>query len=55
MDAKTIAAALRHYECVKKCMRAYHERKRQEKKDAGTYRGRGRPRKIPVEKETPVV
>jgi hypothetical protein len=41
----SIATALKHYEAVKRASNAYYERKRQAKKDAGTYRGRGRPKK----------
>ena len=48
MDAKINAeVAIRHYANLRKAQHAYNERQRQAKKDAGTYRGRGRPRKNP--------
>jgi hypothetical protein len=37
--------AVRNYENMKKASREYYARKKQQKIDAGTYRGRGRPRK----------
>lgn len=43
MDKTEIA--LRQYENLRKAQQMYLERKRQAKKDAGTYRPRGRPRK----------
>ena len=50
MDDQTkIAIALRHYENMKKAMNSYQERKRQAKKENGTYRPPGRPRKVAVE------
>jgi len=36
---------VRQYEALRKAQLDYLERKRQAKKDAGTYRPRGRPRK----------
>jgi len=41
-------AALRHYEAMKRAQKAYRERKRQALKDAGIYKGPGRPRKEPT-------
>lgn len=50
MDDQTkIAIALRHYESMKKAMNSYQERKRQAKKENGTYRPPGRPRKVATE------
>lgn len=43
---KYITSACNHYENMKKAQLAYYERKRQDKKESGTYRGRGRPRKV---------
>jgi hypothetical protein len=43
---KYITSACNHYENMKKAQTAYYERKRQDKKESGTYRGRGRPRKV---------
>lgn len=43
------SAALRHYEAVKRAQKAYRERKRQMMKDAGIYKGPGRPKKEAVE------
>jgi len=40
-----IQVALRHYEAQRRAQASYLERRRQAKKDAGTYRPRGRPRK----------
>jgi hypothetical protein len=40
-----ISVAVRNYENMKKASRDYYARKKQQKIDAGTYRGRGRPRK----------
>lgn len=40
-----INCALRHYEQQRKAWSAYNERKREEKRQNGTYRPRGRPRK----------
>lgn len=40
-----VDVALRHYEALRNAQLNYLERKRQAKKEAGTYRGRGRPRK----------
>jgi len=48
METKINAeVAMRHYANLRKAQHAYNERQRQAKKDAGTYRGRGRPRKNP--------
>ena len=44
--ARFIEVACNHYEIVKKAQAAYYERKRQVLRDAGTYRGPGRPRKL---------
>ena len=46
--------ALRHYESQKRAWSAYNERKRNEKKENGTYRPKGRPRKIDSSKTTMV-
>jgi hypothetical protein len=43
-----VDAAVKHYQALLRAKKAYDERQRQAKKDAGTYRGRGRPRKNPV-------
>lgn len=49
MDPNTtlndMMTAVRNYENMKKASRDYYARKKQQKIDAGTYRGRGRPRK----------
>jgi hypothetical protein len=50
---KYITTACNHYENMKKAQTAYYDRKRQDKKDAGTYRGRGRPRKTSVVSDSP--
>lgn len=42
---------VRQYEALRKAQLDYLERKRQAKKDAGTYRPRGRPRKNAVNQE----
>jgi hypothetical protein len=44
-DADRIERALRHYDNMQRASAAYYERKRQAKKDDGTYRGKGRPKK----------
>lgn len=41
-----ITAALKHYEAKMKANTKYYEKKREAQRDAGTYRGRGRPRKV---------
>ena len=51
---KYITTACNHYENMKKAQTAYYERKRQDKKEAGTYRGRGRPRKSVVSDSLPI-
>ena len=38
--------AEKHYEAMKKAQAKYLEKKRDALKEAGTYRGRGRPRKV---------
>jgi len=40
-----IEKALRRYEAQKKAWAAYNEKVRQKKRDEGTYRPKGRPRK----------
>lgn len=45
-----ITIAMRHYQNQRNAAKAYAERNRQAKKDAGTYRPRGRPRKNPSDK-----
>ncbi len=42
------AKILKHYEAQQKAWAKYNERRRTEKKEAGTYRPRGRPRKTPT-------
>jgi hypothetical protein len=49
MDEVKVATALKYYEALNKAKRAYAERQRQAKKNAGTYRPRGRPKKTAVE------
>jgi hypothetical protein len=44
MDAQ-LEKALRQYEAQKKYSADYYNKKKQEKIEAGVYRGRGRPRK----------
>lgn len=51
MDA-VIEKAIRQYEAQKKYSADYYNKKKQEKIEAGTYKGRGRPRK---EKSSEVV
>jgi hypothetical protein len=46
METKKIEVAMRHYESQRKANAAYHERKRQAKREAGTLKPRGRPPKI---------
>lgn len=46
LTIKKIQSALKLVEAHRKASEAYHNRKRQEKKDSGTYKGRGRPRKV---------
>jgi hypothetical protein len=49
MEEERIQRGLRMIETHRKASAAYYERKRQEKIDAGTYRGRGRPKKVVAE------
>ena len=49
---KKIETALSYYDMVRNSQRAYYERLREKKKADGTYKGRGRPRKIKEEIET---
>ena len=50
MDDQTrIQAALRLMESHRKASAAYYGRIREKKKEDGTYKGRGRPRKEPKE------
>lgn len=46
MDDDKIQKALKQYQNQLKASASYYERKRQEKIQNGTYRGRGRPRKM---------
>jgi len=48
---KKIETALSYYDMVRNSQRAYYERLREKKKADGTYKGRGRPRKIKEEVE----
>ena len=41
-----IETALNYYDMVKKSQREYYQRLREKKKADGTYRTRGRPRKV---------
>lgn len=50
---KKIETALSYYDMVRNSQRAYYERLREKKKADGTYKGRGRPRKIKEEQEVP--
>lgn len=43
---KKIETALSYYDMVRNAQKAYYNRLRDKKKEAGTYRGRGRPRKV---------
>lgn len=43
---KSVEIALKQYEAQKKRSADYYERKKQERIQNGTYRGRGRPRKV---------
>ena len=43
-----IETALNYYDMVRKTQRDYYERLREKKKADGTYRGRGRPRKVAI-------
>jgi hypothetical protein len=44
-DPERVEKALRHYDNMRKASAAYYDRKRQMKKDDGTYKGKGRPKK----------
>lgn len=48
-----IETALNYYQMVRKSQRDYYERLRNQKKADGTYRGRGRPRKVAIVDPTP--
>jgi hypothetical protein len=48
---KKIETALSYYEMVRNSQKAYYERRREKKKAEGTYRGRGRPRKVDTSTE----
>jgi hypothetical protein len=45
---KKIETALSYYEMMKASQKKYYEKGILKKKEEGTYRGRGRPRKVPV-------
>lgn len=45
--------AVKHYANQRKLWAVYNERRRQKKKDEGTYRPRGRPRKNPADTVPP--
>ena len=46
---RKIETALSYYDMVRNSQRAYYERMREKKKADGTYKGRGRPRKVKEE------
>lgn len=43
--SEELAKIVKHYEAQRRAWAKYNERRRNEKKEAGTYRPRGRPRK----------
>jgi hypothetical protein len=50
---KKIETALSYYEMVRNSQKAYYEKLRNKKKEEGTYRGRGRPRKNKEQEDAP--
>lgn len=55
MDEINLKQAQKQYEAQLKASAAYYDRLREKKKQEGTYRGRGRPRKVKVEVAEKVV
>jgi len=51
METTCIQSAIKHYQAVLRANNNRNARLRQAKIDAGTYRGRGRPRKVELPKQ----
>ena len=48
MDDQKISMMMKHYEAMRRASKTYYDKKKQIKIENGTYRGRGRPRKVEV-------
>lgn len=51
----TVSKAIKQYEAQKSYSANYYNKKKQEKIENGTYRGRGRPRKVKNEESSSTV